>query len=115
MKTLMKFSALVAVAMFCGSAAADYLYSMVKDAYYYFNGESADFDYLKVKGDGNDLDFYGAGESDSLGSMIYSDPNDSNSSYGAQLQAATRRSCLRCSTRARQSASPGRSFQGTLC
>ena len=83
----MKFSAVVAVAMVCGSAAADYLYSMVKDAYYYFNGESADFDYLKVKGDGNDLDFYGAGESDSLGSMIYSDPNDSNSSYGAQNDA----------------------------
>ena len=87
MKTLMKFSAVVAVAMVCGSAAADYLYSMVKDARYYFNGESADFDYLKVKGDGNDLDFYGAGESDSLGSMIYSDPSDSNSSYGAPKDA----------------------------
>ena len=87
MKTLMKFSAVVAVAMFCGSAAADYLYSMVKDAYYYFNGESADFDYPKVKGDGNDLDFYGAGESDSLGSKIYSDPSDSNSSYGAPKDA----------------------------
>lgn len=87
MKTLMKFSAVVAVAMSCGSAAADYLYSMVKDARYYFNGERADFDYLKVKGDGNELDFYGAGESDSLGKMIYSDPSDSNSSYGAPKDA----------------------------
>ena len=86
----MKFSALVAVAMFCGSAAADYLYSMVKDAYYYFNGKSADFDYLKVKGDGNELDFYGVDENDSpslLGSTIYSDPNDRNSSYEAQKDA----------------------------
>ena len=89
MKTLMKFSAVVAVAMVCGSAAADYLYSMVKDAYYYFNGESADFDYLKVKGDGNDLDFYGAGESDpvSFGPQISSDPSDRNSSYGAKDDA----------------------------
>ena len=87
MKTLMKFSAVVAVAMVCGSAAADYLYSMVKDARYYFNGERADFDYLKVKGDGTELDFYGAGESDSLGSKIYSDPSDSNSSYGAPKDA----------------------------
>lgn len=83
----MKFSALVAVAMVCGSAAADYLYSMVKDAYYYFNGESADFDYLKVKGDGNDeLEFYGVGESGilSFGPKIYSDSSDRNSSNGAQ-------------------------------
>ena len=90
MKTLMKFSAVVAVAMVCGSAAADYLYSMVKDAYYYFNGETADFDYLKVKGDGHDLDFYGVDENDSLsliGSTIYSDPSDSNSSYGAPKDA----------------------------
>ncbi len=90
MKTLMKFSAVVAVAMVCGSAAADYLYSMVKDAYYYFNGESADFDYLKVKGDGNDLDFYGVDGNDSLsliGSTIYSDPSDRNSSIGAQDNA----------------------------
>ena len=89
MKTLMKFSAVVAVAMVCGSAAADYLYSMVKDAYYYFNGESADFDYLKVKGDGNELDFYGVGESDpvSLGSQISSDSSDRNSSYGAKDDA----------------------------
>ena len=87
MKTLMKFSAVVAVAMVCGSAAADYLYSMVKDAYYYFNGKSADFDYLKVKGDGNELEFYGVGESDSLGKKIYSDRNDSNSSQGAQDDA----------------------------
>ena len=90
MKTLMKFSAVVAVAMVCGSAAADYLYSMVKDAYYYFNGESADFDYLKVKGDGNELDFYGVDENDSpslLGPTIYSDSSDRNSSHGAQDDA----------------------------
>ncbi len=87
MKTLMKFSAVFAVAMVCGSAAADYLYSMVKDAYYYFNGKSADFDYLKVKGDGNELKFYGVDKNDSrysFGSTISSDPNDRNSSYGAQ-------------------------------
>ena len=54
MKTLMKFSAVFVVAMVCGSAAADYLYSMVKDAYYYYNGENPTFNYFTVKGKYND-------------------------------------------------------------
>ena len=54
MKTLMKFGAVAAVALVCGAASADYLYGMVDDAYYYYNGESPTFDYFTVKGKSND-------------------------------------------------------------
>lgn len=91
MKTLMKFGAVAAVALACGAASAEYLYGMVKDAYYYYNGEHPTFDYLTVKVDGGEGYFYGYDEStrsmvplgDASGTRMPSDPNDKSSSYDA--------------------------------
>ena len=91
MKTLMKFGAVAAVALACGAASADYLYAMVKDAYYYYNGEHPTFDYLTVKVDGGERYFYGYDEEtssmvalgDDYGTRMPSDPNDKSSSYDA--------------------------------
>ena len=60
MKTLMKFGAVAAVALACGAASADYLYGMIDDAYYYYNGENPTFDYFTVKGKSNDNTYTGA-------------------------------------------------------
>lgn len=82
MKTLMKFGAVAAVALACGAASADYLYARVDGAYYYYNGEHPEFDYLTVKVDGVETPVYLAD-----GIVQYyqfpSDPNDKTSSWGA--------------------------------
>ena len=91
MKTLMKFGAVAAVALACGAASADYLYALVDGAYYYYNGEHPEFDYLTVKVDGGERYFYGYDESTdemvalgaASGTRMLSDPNDKSSSYGA--------------------------------
>ena len=82
MKTLMKFGAVAAVALACGAASADYLYAMVKDAYYYYNGEHPEFDYLTVKVDGVETSVYVA-DGITEYPQFPSDPNDKTSSYGA--------------------------------
>lgn len=82
MKTFMKFGAVAAVALACGAASADYLYAMVKDAYYYYNGEHPEFDYLTVKVDGVETSVYVA-DGITEYSHFPSDKSDKTSSRGA--------------------------------
>ena len=89
MKTLMKFGAVAAVALACGAASADYLYGMIDDAYYYYNGENPTFNYFTVKGKPNDnkytdaLPIYTYTEQDDDYTTTFPSDNTGHSSSGA--------------------------------
>ena len=89
MKTFMKFGAVAAVALACGAASADYLYGMVKDAYYYYNGENPTFNYFTVKGKANNdtytdaLPIYTYTEQDDDYTTTFPSDNTGHSSSGA--------------------------------
>ena len=88
MKTLMKFGAVVAVALACGAASADYLYAMVKDAFFYYdNSQHPTFDYLIVTVDGTKAGIYGIDENDNFLYLGDSVPGEGSSSQGASEDA----------------------------
>ena len=85
MKTLMKFGAVAAVALACGAASADYLYAMVKDAFFYYdNSQHPTFDYLTVTVDGTRAEIHGKD-----GNGIFRNVGDSVLGEGSSSQGAS--------------------------
>lgn len=84
-KPLFKFMAVLAAGLVAGAAQADFLYSLVENASYYYNSETIDFKYATVKdGAGSDyLLFYSPSSTSSTTWKLYADPQNPGSSAGA--------------------------------
>lgn len=76
------FSMVLAVAAMT-AAKADYIYAMIQNAHYGYNGSPVYFDYTKVSAGGEYLYFYTVDSSTSDWTMYASDLSDSTSSDGA--------------------------------
>ena len=88
MKNLLrKFIAVLATGLVAGAAQADFLYSLVEDASYYYSSETIDFSYATVSaGSGSDyFYFYSPGETTSNTWKLYADPGNPGSSAGASM------------------------------
>lgn len=80
-KMFLRLVAVVAVMLMCGTASAEYLYCMIKDANY--EGTDVNFDYATVSVGGGYLYFYSPDNTTSTSTKMMADLSDSNSSYWA--------------------------------
>ena len=78
-----KLFSMVLAAAAMTAAKADYIYAMIQDAHYDYNGTPVSFKYVKVSADGTYMDFYTSGSDTPLSQMYAADSSHPTYSLGA--------------------------------